>query len=195
MLGKGGDEVIPVTVLDGCAPRFDFTMREHLTVEALPAATFVPLGRLGSAQPQVFGLAVPPVPPVRPSAGVPGFDEILATANWAVLGRRAGVEVVLGAAGRFWTPFMDWQTITPEDFATFARPRRATIAISLGVRPYGLTRTLLTFEARARATDPVAYRWADWYWHTIKPTARLVIRDLLHGVRHAASQAVPPRRS
>jgi hypothetical protein len=190
--GEGGDEVIRVTVLDDCAPRFDFTVREHLAVEAPPGAAFAPLRQLDAAHPEVLGVAVPPE---RPRAGVPGFDEILTTANWVVLGRRAGVEIVLGAAGRFWTPFMDWQAIKPESFETFARPRRGTIAISFVVRPYGLARTLLTFEARARATDAVAYRWADWYWHTIKPTARMVIRDLLHGIRHTVSEAMRPCRS
>jgi hypothetical protein len=78
---------------------------------------------------------------------------------------------------------MDWQSLTAGEFATFSRPRRAKIAISFAVHPYGLGRTLLTFQARSVASDPVAYRWADWYWHTVRPTARLVVRGLLRRIR------------
>jgi hypothetical protein len=177
-------------LLDEFTPNFDFASAEHVVVDAPPEQTYHALGHGGPAA-EVLDWARPPVAP-RPHASVPAFEDLLRCGHWVVLGEQPHREIVLGAAGRFWTPFMDWQTITPEGFETFVRPRRGTIAISFGVRPCGLTRTLLTFEARARATDAVAYRWADWYWHTIKPTARLVIRDMLHGVRHAVSQAARP---
>jgi hypothetical protein len=180
------DEVVGVTLLDESAPQFDFALREHLPVEAPPHVVYAALTRFDSARPRMIDGTTPPL---RPRTGVPGFDEILATANWVVLGRRPGTELVLGAAGRFWTPFMDWQDLTAGEFATFARPRRAKIAISFGVHSCGLGRTLLTFEARTMATDRVAYGWADWYWHTIRPTARLVVRGLLRRIRCGSTLA------
>lgn len=60
--------------------------------------------------------------------------------------------------------------------------RRGTIALAFVHRPYGEEQTLLTFEARATTTDQVAYRWADWHGHTIKPTARPVVRRVLRRV-------------
>lgn len=172
-----------VTLLDETAPLFDFALREHLVVDAVPDVTYQVLSRqLAAPRPQLIrDLARP----LRPRRGVPGFDEILARAQWVELGRRPGAEIVLGAAGRFWTPYMEWQPITLSEFHTFSRPRRARLAVSLRVRGYGTGKSLLTFEVRAVTTDRVAYRWADWYWHLIRPTARVVVRGLLRRIRHA----------
>ncbi|GAB2957599.1 hypothetical protein GCM10017788_76260 [Amycolatopsis acidiphila] len=163
------------TLLDQFTPRFDFALREHVLVDGRPDETYEKF----SALPEVFGWALGVPLPLRPRDCAPGFDEILANGRWTVLGRRPDREIVVGAAGRFWTSFSDWQNVTAQEFPTFSRPRRGTIAIAFVHRPYGEEQTLLTFEARATTTDEVAYRWADWYWHTIKPTARLVVRQVL----------------
>jgi hypothetical protein len=122
---------------------------------------------------------------------VPAFEDLLRCGHWVVLGEQPHREIVLGAAGRFWTPAMDWQQVTLAEFATFSRPRRGTIAVAFSVLPYGPRRSLLTFETRSTVADPVARRWAEWYWHTIKPAARLAAREILHAIRDAATG---PRR-
>jgi hypothetical protein len=182
MTGAAEEEVDAVTVdnvaptlLDQFTPRYDFLLREHLLVDARPDETYEKFSEL----PDAFAWAPGTRLPLRPHGCAPGFDEILANGRWTVLGRRPGQEIVLGAAGRFWTSFSDWQNVSAQEFPTFSRPRRGTIAIAFVHRPFGEEQTLLTFEARATTTDAVAYRWADWYWHTIKPTARLVIRQVL----------------
>ncbi|WAL68858.1 hypothetical protein ORV05_14175 [Amycolatopsis cynarae] len=174
-----------MTLLDETAPLFDFALREHLVVDAVPELTYQAMNRqLEESRPRL----IPDFArPLRPRRGVPGFDEILAGARWVELGRRPGAEILLGAAGRFWTPYMEWQSVTLSEFRTFSRPRRARLAVSLSVCSYGVGQSLLTFEARALTTDRVAYHWADWYWHIIKPTARVVVRGLLRRIRHAAA--------
>jgi len=169
-------EPVAPTLLDEFTPNFEFALREHVLVTAGPARADEILRRFSVSPSGLFGW-LPPVP-MRPCLSAPGFDELLAHGRWTVLGHRPGEGVVLGAAGRFWTAFSDWQPIAAEEFATYARPRRATIAIAITHTACG-PRSLLTFEARATTTDAVAYRWADWYWHTIRPTARLVIREVL----------------
>ncbi|WP_435159223.1 hypothetical protein [Amycolatopsis sacchari] len=170
-------EQIAPTLLDEFTPRFDFAFREHLLVQGRPEQTYRRFGELPGAFQRALDRTVPP----RPRRCAPGFDEILTKGRWTVLASSPGEEVVLGAAGRFWTPFCDWQQVSAQEFATYSRRRRGTIAISIGHRPYGDELTLMTFEARATTTDAVAYRWADWYWQTVKPTARLVVREVLRG--------------
>lgn len=166
-----------VTVLDEFTPRFDFDLREHMAIEADPATVFATV-----AAPDPSLLAVTRHP-LRPRPSVPGFDEVLAGAPWTVLGQRAGHEIVFGAGGRFWTPFMDWQRLDTDTFGAFDGPRRASLAIGFALLPYGEHRTLLTFEARTTCSDEVAFHWAEWYWHTVRPTARIVIRGLLQRVQ------------
>ncbi|HVW44058.1 MAG TPA: hypothetical protein VHC18_22175 [Amycolatopsis sp.] len=167
-------------LLDELAPRFDFALREHIAVEAPGPVVYSALAGSGTRRCRCG------VPTVRPRRNVPGFDELLTSARWVPLGRRPGEEIVTGAAGRFWTPYMDWCPLTPAEFAVFDRPCRATIAVSLSVGDCGAGRCVLSFEARVRATDAVAFRWADWYWHQVRPSAGVVVRDLLHSVRSVA---------
>ncbi|GHF74032.1 hypothetical protein FHX82_002078 [Amycolatopsis bartoniae] len=169
------ENAAPTTLLDQFTPHYDFMLREHLLVHARPEETYERFSVLPEVFDWSFGVPVP----LRPHECAPGFDEILANGRWTELGRRQDEEIVLGTAGRFWTSFSDWQQVSAQEFPTFSRPRRGTIAIAFVHRPYGEEQTLVTFEARATTTDAVAYRWADWYWHTIKPTARLVIREVL----------------
>ncbi|GAB2996644.1 hypothetical protein LWP59_18610 [Amycolatopsis acidiphila] len=175
-----------MSLLDECAARFDFVVREHHAATVSPSQVWAALPGLLADPPRLFGGAAVPN---RQRAGIAGFDELLSTARWVLL-RRDANEVVLGAAGRFWTPFMDWQQLSAEEFTTFSRPRRATIAVSLAVLSYGRGQQLLTFEARVRSTDAIAFRWADWYWQSIRASARLVVRDLLRDV-HRAAETVP----
>lgn len=167
------------TLLDQFTPHFDFALREHVLADCAPDRAARLVRRFGANPPRLFEWALSSPVPMRPRLSTPGFDELLANGRWAVLGQRAGEGVVLGAAGRFWTTYSDWQDITPDAFATYDRPRRATIAVAISHLPCGTGGALLTFEARATATDEVAYRWADWYWHVIRPTARLVIHQVL----------------
>ena len=169
-------------LLDEHVPRYDLFAREHRVLAVPPERVWPSLRPLLEDPPSVLeetGF------PVRVRAGVANFDEVLSTACWVRLGRDER-EVVLGAAGRFWTPFMDWQRLSADEFVTFSRPRRATIAVAVSVRPYTGGRTLLSFEARVRATDAIAFRWADWYWHAIRPSARLTIQDLLRALERTA---------
>ncbi|KAA9161877.1 hypothetical protein FPZ12_013545 [Amycolatopsis acidicola] len=172
-------EHVAPRLLDQFAPSYDFVLREHLLVDTPATRTTDALRRFGSDPAALFGWAFGVPMPLRPNSSSPGFDEILSNGQWTVLGERAGQEVVLGTAGRFWTSFSDWQRVSAQEFPSFRRPRRGTIAIALSYHPYHENRTLLTFEARAKTTDEVAYRWADWYWEAVKPTARLVVRQVL----------------
>ncbi|NKQ58612.1 hypothetical protein HFP15_37785 [Amycolatopsis sp. K13G38] len=170
-------EPVAPTLLDEFTPRFEFSLQEHALVSVGPARAEKMLRRLNVSPVRLLD-GVYPVP-MRPRPSTPGFDELLVNGRWTVLGYRVGESVVFGAAGRFWTVFSDWQPITPAQFVSYSRPRRGTIAVAISHLPCGPRQTLLTFEARATTTDEVAHRWADWYWHSVRPTAHLVIREVL----------------
>lgn len=175
-----------MSLLDMCAPRYDFSLREHRIAKAGPDRVWAAAPSLRSVRPRLL-----PRPdfPFRPAADLPGFDEVLASAPWQRLATGEN-EVVMGAAGRFWTPFMDWHRVGPGEFDMFDRPCRATLAVSVSLWSYDPGRTLLTWEARARATDNTGFRWADWYWSRVRPTAKVIMRELVLGLCRAA-EAVP----
>jgi hypothetical protein len=85
------------------------------------------------------------------------------------LGERPGREIVLGAAARFWTPQLSPHDVTPDQFARYHRPRCGPIAPAFAVLPFEREQSLLSFDAWVNAHDLAARRWAEPYWHTVKP--------------------------
>jgi two-component system response regulator DevR len=187
-------------LLDEFAPNRDFALTEHLVVGAPPDATYAAVAPLRDENLRsralrsltwARGLPVR----ARPHETAPAFEEILVRGKWVLLGERPGREIVLGAAGRFWTPFLKWHDITPEEFATYGRPRSGTIALAFSVRPYEREQSLLTFGTRITVLDPVARRWAQSYWRAIRPSAALVARQILHAVNEEATGRRPSVRN
>ena len=73
-------------------------------------------------------------------------------------------------------------------FAAFARPGYAKIAANFSFRPYGESRTLVSYEARTRATDAAARR-AFWrYWRIASPFVGRVMRAQLAIVEREAAR-------
>jgi hypothetical protein len=107
-------------------------------------------------------------------------------AGWVSLGRVEEHEIALGAVGRFWQPVIEWRTVAPRDFAAFADPDWGKIGVSFSVRPYGRSRSLLTYECRVATFDEAARRAFARYWRLIRPFVGHVMRATLAQVRHDA---------
>ncbi|HVV07862.1 hypothetical protein [Amycolatopsis sp.] len=173
-------------LIDAFTPWYDFALAEHLLVPAPPAETYdsvaplrsgwraAPLGTLAWVRGRPVRL--------RPPGAVPAFEELLLGGEWILLGERPGEELLLGVAGRFWTQVPQWHPVSRAEFTTYARPRSGTIAIALELHAVAERGTLITFETRWTVIDPVARHWAEWYWQTIKPSIRLIARQILHAV-------------
>lgn len=106
--------------------------------------------------------------------------------EWIRLGEVPGVEIVFGAAGRFWNGPIHWERSTPETFASFDAPDSARIVANLSVHPYSADRVLLTYEARTAATDETARRGIRRYWRVLSPFIGLVLRGVLKGIKRRA---------
>jgi hypothetical protein len=75
-----------------------------------------------------------------------------------------------------------WLTIDASEFGAFQRPGFAKIAAAITVRPYGARRSLITYEARTRATDDAARRAFLRYWRVVSPGVGMVMRAMLASV-------------
>ncbi|MFD8496059.1 hypothetical protein [Amycolatopsis sp. NPDC059657] len=186
--------------MDEFVPHPDLGLREHLIVAAPPEAVYEAVGLLRPDDldsPLLHLLVWARDLPGKLRDGRPfaTFDEILVGRQWTLLGEHPGEEIALGAAGRFWTPYVEWHEVTPDEFATYSRPRSGTIALSFAVRPHGDASSLVTFETRVAVTDAPSRRQASWYWHLVKPAAHIAARAMLRAIRdrslkrsHAASR-------
>jgi len=184
-------------IIDEQLPRYDVTLAEHLVVDAGPLVTWQAARELDflsvhtplmDAAMWVRGLPGrmlrrPERPPGRLSLvsgdGLPG---------WLSLGEREGAETAFGAVGVFWQPNIEWRDVPRAEFARFAEPGYGKIACNFSVRPYGPTRTLLTYECRTATTDPASRRRFARYWWLIRPFVRHIMRATLATIGREAAR-------
>ena len=75
---------------------------------------------------------------------------------------------------------------TLEAFTEFDDPDWGKIAANCSVRPYGLGRSLLSYEARTAMTDDASRMKFARYWTIVSPFVGVIMRATLHTVRKDA---------
>jgi hypothetical protein len=194
-------------LIDRYLPAFDATQIEHLVIDADVATTWAALRELDLMQIHTplldaamflrglparvaarFGATRPSTPsPTRLTLAGDGS----ALPGWLPLGEVTHHEIALGAVGRFWQPDIKWYDVTgmsPADFAAFTEPGWGRIAANFSLRPYGTTRTLVSYEARTAITDPASARRFARYWLLVRPVVAHIMRAALAGLRHDAER-------
>jgi hypothetical protein len=192
-------------LLDELMPAWDATRIEHRVVgagldetwAAVLEADFLRAVRESPAVRALFGLrgaAERVVASVRGGAfAEPAGPERLrladlpAAGEWIRLGDEPPHEIVFGVVGRFWGGTTAWESVDADGFRSFDRPGFARIACNFSLRPYG-ERTLVSYEARTRATDPRSRAAFLRYWRAVSPGVGLVMRSQLAVVDRTLSE-------
>jgi hypothetical protein len=114
--------------------------------------------------------------------------ETLIQNTFVVLAERPGDEIVLGLIGRPWSPRYEVRQFEPSEFASFAEPGVAKIALNFkldnaadGVR--------LSTQTRVKCSDRASLRKFRLYWTFTAPFSELVWMEMLRLVRGWARRA------
>ena len=185
-------------LLDALMPELDATRVEHrvidgdqaLVYEAVMAADFIRAWRDNAAVRTLFAARAaaeqvltrvlghePGAPAAAPDSM--RLADLSAHGQWVRLGEDPPHEIVFGVVGRFWAGETVWEEIDAAEFAGFSRPGFARIACNFSLRPYGGARTLVSYEARTRATDERARSGFLRYWRAASVGAGVVMRSQL----------------
>jgi len=124
---------------------------------------------------------MPPTPVAAPPSM--RLRDMTAHGEWVDLGRVTGVEIAFGAVGQFWAGATTWLELDAGDLAGFAEPGYATIACNLSFREYG-PQTLVSYEARTRATDDATRVAFLRYWKVVDLFVGVVMRGTLRLLDH-----------
>jgi hypothetical protein len=187
---------LPDTLLDEVLPEFDVGEVHSLWVPASPEAAYEAVKAVSGREVRLFG----PLMRLRtfgrsgrvfdPEA--PLLEEMLKV-GFVRLGERAGEELVVGAVGRFWSPFGN-KPRAVDDFAAFAEPGYAKAALNFVVRPAG-GGSRITTETRIVGTDAASTRKFRRYWLLIRVGSGAIRRSWLKAIRRRlAADAVQERR-
>lgn len=102
------------------------------------------------------------------------------------LAETPGEEMLLGLAGRFWTPSGGVIRLTAEEFAAFGRPGFALATWNFALRETARGNTILSTETRVLCTDPNSRRWFRVYWTLVGPFSGLIRREALRLIKQSA---------
>ena len=108
--------------------------------------------------------------------------------GWVLLAEEQGVELLVGAVGRFWRRDYGWLPVASEQFATFDDPGFAKLAVSFQVHVEGRGRSILRYEARTATTDGAARERFSRYWSIIHPGVTIVMRRALKRIQEEAER-------
>lgn len=108
-----------------------------------------------------------------------GFD------NFAILSERANEEILLGLAGKFWTPFGNLQKVDAGNFKEFNKAgfAKAVWNFSLSERE---GETTLKTETRIQCLDEDSRQSFALYWTIIKPFSGLIREEMLRLIKEKA---------
>jgi hypothetical protein len=178
-------------LLDDVMPEYDLHEVHELWVPAAPDPAYEAVNAVTASEVRLFGplmglRAVPARLRGRPrtlDARVPLLTQML-KGGFVDLGREPGSEVVVGAAGRFWSPSgnLPVRTIrTREDFQGFAQPGYSKAAMNFSVEPQGGGSVVRT-ETRIVGTDAEATRRFRRYWWLIGWASAAIRRSWLKAI-------------
>jgi hypothetical protein len=194
-------------LIDRLAPEPDGTRIEHLVVDGEPdhvypcvmEADFLRAVSENAAVKLLFAIrssAERGVAAIRgrdfsepPEPDALRLSDMTEEGEWVLLGQDPPREVAFGTIGRFWSGETEWEEIRAAEFASFERPGYAKIACNFSLRPYGTARTIVTYEARTKATDSSARRGFLRYWRVVSPFVGMVMRSQLRVIARDAKAA------
>jgi hypothetical protein len=186
-------------VIDDVLPAYDANRVEHVTVGAEPVRVYANLLEVDLMQARREGTGgramfaardapgelarrvrgrrrPPPEEPLR-------LEELDSEGTWVKLGEDFGKEFVFGAVGWVHGTDVVWRPVEASAYTGFKEPGSLKIAVNLSVQSFGIGRSVLSCEARARATDDRARRRMLLLWRAGSPAIRVAMRGSLNHIR------------
>jgi hypothetical protein len=172
------------SAIDDVMPEYDVHEVHSLWMPAAPGDAYRAVKVVSAGEVRLFG----PLMRLRTlgrSRHVFGPEapllETMQRAGFMLLAERPGEEVVVGATGRFWSPFGN-KPLVVENFSAFAEPGYAKAALNFTVKAEG-SGSRVTTETRIVGTDAAATRKFRRYWLLIRLGSGAIRRSWLKAIR------------
>lgn len=113
----------------------------------------------------------------------------LSYSKFRILGEVPAKELLIGLAGRFWTPWGDLQDVNAENFKAFDKSGYAKAVWNFSLAPDGKG-TRLTTETRIRCLDDGSRRSFGFYWTFVQPFSGLIRMEMLKTIKRKAEASL-----
>ncbi|HET9342299.1 MAG TPA: hypothetical protein VFO25_05260 [Candidatus Eremiobacteraceae bacterium] len=109
--------------------------------------------------------------------------------GWGVLAEDPGHEIILGAVSQPWEQNVAFQSLPPDEFASYQSAGYAKIVWTLDAEPTGPSTSIARTVTRVETTDPDSRDKFRSYWAKISPGMALIRSQALALVRADAEQS------
>jgi hypothetical protein len=178
-------------------PDPDESVTEHTVVDAGVERTYAAIGRAETSSDRLVGLLGGMSDIVDRIAGAAArsmtLDELLGPElGFVALADEPGTTRIVGIAARY-NPFdRRVERLAPEQFASFDQPGHLKAVLAFTLRPQDAGRTLLSCEARVRATDDGTRSTLHMTWFVVGAGFRTFARRLLELIKDEAERSSGP---
>lgn len=174
-----------MSLLDRWLSTYEFAERHQIVCRATPARTWRALHEANLADARLARALIA----LRGMSQSPKLTlDALIARGFAVLEEYPEHELVMGIAGRFWTPSGGRIASDAEAFRGPIPPGTARAAWNFRAEPCADGTTLLHTETRIACADPAARRRFRAYWFVIRPGSGLIRRAILRAIKAHAER-------
>ena len=172
-------------LIDDFMPRYDFSEKHETNIRASAEKVYATVNSIDLAESWIIGGLLTLRGLGRKSAKTLTLHGMTKD-GFAVLGEKPDEEVLLGVAGKFWTPSGCLQNVNADNFREFKTKGYAKAAWNFALKETGKEDILLTTETRVKCLDETSLSSFKFYWRFVKLFSGLIRREMLRLIKRKA---------
>ncbi len=168
-------------LIDDFLPEYDFVETHNIAIDADVASVYKAANEVDFSDSFIVRWLLR----LRGMSGEAVSLRNLEYSRFKILGEVVNKEVLIGLAGRFWTPWGDMQKVDASNFREFDKKGYAKAVWNFSLESSN-GETRLTTETRIRCLDDGSRRSFGFYWTFIQPFSGLIRMEMLKTIKHKA---------
>ncbi len=168
-------------LIDEFLPEYDFEERHSIKISAEAAAIYEAAQDVDFSESLILRVLLT----LRGMSSDALSIRNLRYSKFRILGERPAKEILIGLAGKFWTPWGDLQDVDSENFREFQKEGYAKAAWNFSIDDMGRGLRLTT-ETRIKCIGDSSRRYFGLYWTVVQPFSGWIRIEMLKAIKQRA---------
>ncbi len=168
-------------LIDEFLPEYDFVETHSIAIDASPTDVYATANEVDFSESFIVRWLLR----LRGMSGEAVSLKNLEYSRFKILGQVLNKELLIGLAGKYWTPWGDMQKVDASNFREFERAGYAKAVWNFSLDG-SAKETRLTSETRIRCLDDGSRRSFGFYWTFIQPFSGLIRMEMLRTIKRKA---------
>ena len=168
-------------LIDEFLPEYDFVETHSIAIDASAEKVYAAANEVDFSESFIVRWLLR----LRGMSGESVSLRNLEYSKFKILGETLNKELLIGLAGKFWTPWGDMQRVDASNFREFEKPGYAKAVWNFSLDA-SANETNLTTETRIRCLDDGSRRSFGFYWMFIQPFSGWIRVEMLRTIKRRA---------